>query len=380
MCIRDRARLVKFNQFSELENKFEQIKSTIEKDNTSDRFKANILFTIKKLLTLCKCKVPDGLEQLARYYTDEANKQHHIKRDQRVINTHVTSTDLYEWGKTKFTQHDPKIAMLTILRCCPIRISEFENMSTVDDGNNNYIDLAEGKLVVKNHKTSKGNKPRYVDLDALAMIDLLNFKGVLFPGKTDKQLQDMFTYMVNRFKIDNNIDSSISLGIHELRAAAEIKNFEKLNPAMSSDDIESLSNRCQELGHSMVTALKYYTSPNTTTKTKINIKLKNKDSQSENEIETESQSESQSECESEKECESQIECQSESQSESETECQCEAESEPVRILHHQGDVDKPNKLYVLYSNDSMKWIDIVEFPYLKHIELLIGYKKRLFIS
>ena len=64
--------------------------------------------------------------------------------------------------------------MFSILRCCPLRISEFFEMRFMNHKDANFIDLQNSCICIRQHKN--GTNERIVKLDDQAVSDLKTFK------------------------------------------------------------------------------------------------------------------------------------------------------------------------------------------------------------
>ena len=254
--VRSLHKMIKFHSFKDLVNKTNEIdKKIFMNDSLSICMKCNYIFGIKGLLRLCGVeKFDDRLEEMCLLLSKERADLQMKKRDKRVITSDITINDIYGYVKEKYNTGDP-IWMLSILKCCPIRVSEFYGMSKIDRGDNNYIDVNNKRLIIRNHK-NKGI--REVKLDKDTLNDLKDCVDIC-KDLTEKQIKDKFSYILRAYKKENNIGKDVKLGIQEFRAQAEMDNMSKLKPDMSSKELEKLLSRSKELGHSLESALLYYT-------------------------------------------------------------------------------------------------------------------------
>lgn len=334
---------IEFDMFTELKDKTEKVKENVfNSDEMSVGVKSNYIFAVIKLLKLCGIEPDEELEKMGREIAKQKKKYQSKKREERVIQKKFDVNSLYEFVKDVYD--GDILSMFTILRCCPIRITEFCGMSTIDTGDNNYIDLKNGKIIVRQHKT-KGE--RVVKLDKTALEDLKGCETI-FEGMTEKQVQDKFSTVIRYYKKVKNIPSNITIGIHELRAQCEMQNMSVLRPGMSSEELEKMIERSKELGHSLETALKYYTAPSVLKTDKVVEKL------------------------AKEPVEDVVDEVSEDDSEDSL---TEEEINIVRIINHKGDIDDPEEICVEYEDGVIGWIKISEISNFWSIaELVTKYK------
>lgn len=318
--VRSLHKLIKFDKFTDLVDKTNEIdKKIFKNDGFTICVKCNYIFAIKGLLRLCGVEEFDErLEEMCLLLSKERADLQMKKRDKRVIKTDVTIKDIYDYVKSKYT--GSSFWMLAILRCCPIRVSEFYGMSKVDRGDNNYIDVKKKRIIIRNHK-NKG--VREVKLDKTTIDDLKDCVEVC-EGLNEKQIKDKFSYILRAYKRDNNIGKSVKLGIQEFRAQAEMDNMSNLKADMGSKDLEKVLSRSKELGHSLESALLYYTAGDS----------EKKKDKSDNEI--------------------------------------------VKFMDHKSDSSgRVISLYVKESNGNMLWRDINNIDMFKYGELIAKYKRSL---
>jgi hypothetical protein len=318
--VRSLHKLIKFDKFTDLVDKTNEIdKKIFRNDGFTICVKCNYIFAIKGLLRLCGVEEFDErLEEMCLLLSKERADLQMKKRDKRVIKTDVTIKDIYDYVKSKYT--GSSFWMLAILRCCPIRVSEFYGMSKVDRGDNNYIDVKKKRIIIRNHK-NKG--VREVKLDKTTIDDLKDCVEVC-EGLNEKQIKDKFSYILRAYKRDNNIGKSVKLGIQEFRAQAEMDNMSNLKADMGSKDLEKVLSRSKELGHSLESALLYYTAGDS----------EKKKDKSDNEI--------------------------------------------VKFMDHKSDSSgRVISLYVKESNGNMLWRDINNIDMFKYGELIAKYKRSL---
>lgn len=306
--------LINFDQFRELVDKQSDLMNKIDGLDCKNNVKSNLVFTTIKLLKLCKCDI----DQCMIDYSERINKKkindNLDNRDKRTIQQTVSMKDIYEWIKVNHKTKD-EVYMFAILADIPIRLSEFSGMTSINNGVSNFIDKNNGRLIIRDHK-NKG--VREIDLSEECLKELEDCEYV-FKGLTPKQIQDKYRCLTDKYKKVNNIDKSVKLGIHEMRAVEEMKNMSNLKPNMSSEEIKCIIQKSKDLGHSIETALTFYTTP---------IK------------------------EDEKE-----------------------EDEVIRILDHEGDIEKPTKLLLKYSRGKREWKDMKDFNSWKYIDLVVKYKR-----
>lgn len=247
--------MIGFDKFTDLSKKVKEIDEKIfQNDSLTVCVKCNYIFAITGLLRMCGIEELDPrLEEMGLLLSKERSELQIKKRDDRVIKKDVTVKDIYNYVKERYKGSE--LWMLSILKCCPIRVSEFCGMSKIDTGDNNYIDVENMKIIVRNHK-NKGI--REVSLDEETIKDLKDCVHVC-EGLSQKQIKDKFSYILRAYKKDNKIKSNVKLGIHEFRAQAEVENMSNLKSDMSSKELDKLLNRAKELGHTMESALIYYT-------------------------------------------------------------------------------------------------------------------------
>lgn len=321
--VRSLHKMIPFDKFTDLKDKIDEIdKKIFRNDSFTICVKCNYIFAIKGLLRLCGVEEFDErLEDMCLQLSKDRADLQMKKRDKRVIKTDVTINDIYEYVKSKYT--GSPFWMLSILRCCPIRVSEFYGMSKVDRGDNNYIDVKRKKITIRNHK-NRG--VREVKLDKVAIEDLKDCVEVC-EGLSEKQIKDKFSYILRAYKRDNNIGKNVKLGIQEFRAQAEMDNMSNLKPDMGSKDLEKVLTRSKELGHSLESALLYYTAGGTDKKKEVAKK-------DDNEI--------------------------------------------VKFMDHKSDSSgRVISLFVKESSGNMSWRDINSIDMFKYGELIAKYKRSL---
>lgn len=324
--VRKLHKMIPFDKFVDLKNKIDDIdKKIFRNDGLTICMKCNYIFAIKGLLRICGVeefddKFEDMCISLAKDRADIQMK----KRDKRVITEEITINDVYDYVKTKYT--GSQFWMLSILKCCPIRVSEFYGMSKIDRGDNNYIDVKKRKIIIRNHK-NKGI--REVNLDKSTIDDLKDCVDVC-EGLTEKQIKDKFSYIIRTYKKDNNIDKSVKLGIQEFRAQAEMDNMSNLKPDMGSKDLKKVLNRSKELGHSLESALLYYTASGKDDKKDVKKDLENNN------------------------------------------------DEIVKFMDHKNDSKgKVVSMFVKEKSGNMKWMDANSIDMFKYGELIAKYKRSL---
>lgn len=297
-------------------HKYTLVKSLLSK-TFATATKCNYMYTIIKCMRLFDIKPDPVLIRFASKLNDAKRKIQLKKRDDRVIEQTVRAEDLYQYvcENNKPLQ---VICMFSILQVLPIRISEFHNMSFSDDGVHNYIDLEKKVMVIREHKN--GVYERVIPLTEQCLTDLKKYKELskselLFPFKNKRQLQNMFCQQVKVFKQKTGFKNQI--GIHELRAQREQDNMKKLKPGMSSKELQEVVSECKKMGHSVETALTYYTAPVPS----VNI---------------------------------------------------------VRILDQRGGEEHaPDELYVKTEDGGYQWVSTSSLNPFKHLELLTKYKQSL---
>lgn len=254
--------MINIKKFSDLNKKTAQIKRKIY-DNKSftPAVKSNYMYCIIKLLKLVNTNPSTHITEMANDLAEQKKKSQIEKRDKRVITGEITATKLYNFVK-KEKKPEKVITMFSVLKSCPIRISEFRGMRWIDDGKSNYVNFKEKQLVIREHKNKSG--VRYVNLNPSTLRDLKRYKAEsntleLYEGKTAKNLQDMFSTVVRLYKKKKKLKSTVKVGIHEMRGQSEVNNMKNLRSGMSGKDLEKVLKRSRELGHGLETALMYYT-------------------------------------------------------------------------------------------------------------------------
>lgn len=314
--------MIPFEKFTDLEYKIDEIDNMIYRNDIySICMKCNYIFAIKGILRLCGVeKFDERFENMCLSLSKDRADLQMKKRDKRVITTDININDIYNYVKSKYT--GSPFWMLSILKCCPIRVSEFYGMSKIDRGDNNYIDIKGKKIIIRNHK-NKGI--REVKLDKETIEDLKDCIDVC-EGLNEKQIKDKFSYILRAYKKDNNIEKNVKLGIQEFRAQAEMDNMSNLKPDMGSKDLEKVLSRSKELGHSLESALLYYTAGGSDKKDKKDKK----------------------------------------------------DIEIVKFMDHKSDnKGRVISLYVKESDGNMIWKDINSIDMFKYGELITKYKKSL---
>ena len=315
---------VPLEHFKDINNKFDEFIDMMEKGDYSISTKANMVFQVIKLLKLIGVTPNEQYTLLSVELKEKRKKEDEKKRDEKKL-SNVSAETLYEYVKSE-NKPSNIIAMFSILRCCPLRVSEFFEMRFMNHKDANFIDLSNSCIYVRQHKN--GTNERIVKLDEQAVQDLKTFKNdnpyviELFQHKTKKQIQNVFSQVLKTFKKKNNIVGS--LGIHDLRTQEEMKNMSNLKPGMNTEELNKMIDRCGELGHSLKTALQFYT-------------VVQKDEEPEP-----------------------------------TE-----EKEIIKVLDHEGDDHKPTKLYVKFVDSSMRWLDINQVNMWEICELITKYKRSL---
>jgi integrase len=320
---------IALKHFSEINDKADVFDKVISNMGYSKAHKANLIFQVVKLLKLIGVDVNEKYNLLVKQIGKERQQESLKKREKKQI-CNVTIDDLYNFVKTH-NKPLTTISLFSVLRCCPIRLSEFHKIRFVDNKINNYIDIKNKSIIIREHKnTKKTDNVRLVAIDDLCVEDLKKYlnnspKSVeLFENKTKKQIQNIFSEVIKSYKKVFGIKNS--LGIHQLRTQEEMKNMKALKPGMKTEDLNKMISRSKELGHSLETALTYYTV------------------EQEEEPEPEKQDE---------------------------------QKEIIKILDHEGDDDKPNKLYVKFVDHSMGWLDINKIDMWSICELITKYKRSL---
>lgn len=319
---------IPLKHFKEINDKADEFNKVINNMGYSSAHKANLIFQIVKILKLIGVDVNEKYDLLVKQIGKDRQQENLKKREKKQF-CNVTIDDLYNFVKTH-NKPITTIALFSVLRCCPIRLSEFHKIRFVDNKTNNFIDIKNKCIIVREHKNKKKtDNVRIVKIDDLCVEDLNNYKKEnsatveLFENKTKKQIQSIFSEVIKSYKKVYGI--KISLGIHQLRTQEEMKNMKALKPGMKTEDLNKMISRSKELGHSLETALTYYT------------------------VEEE-----------QKEQEEQ-----------------EDQKEIIKILDHEGDDEKPNKLYVKFVDHSMDWVDISKIDMWSICELITKYKRSL---
>lgn len=265
----------KVNKIEELIKK-EDIMKDFEKNNIVNSTLVNYMFNTIKV-----CKLT-GFEPPIDWNIDTLElkrKQEEIRmrnRNKRVINHDVDAKKICDFFKKQpYETSKVKIALFSILSSCPVRLTELSEMTWQDDKKHNYLDLNKKHMLIRNHKN--GNKPRIVRLTDDTVKDiqryLLSFSDdpkyvFTFPTDMQKsytatQLQCMFRNACKYYCKKSNIKyESFKFGIHEMRSVDATKSIGNVlnGGAINSEDLLEMIKRNQELGHSLIMALKHYTS------------------------------------------------------------------------------------------------------------------------
>lgn len=272
-----------------------RLKSICKKSNIDDVEEIknnidNIITEIKKLtestqyIFLMTIKIYLSFYQIENDTLNEAIKTANTLRrtidDNRhkteELNDNFTVNDILKYCQEKYTKSKSitnlyRLTMFQILSNVPIRLKEFESMSFEDDNKCNFIDINNKQIIIRNHKNDKHKQDRIIklnqdDIEQLILHKNVTNTNILFSGKFTKQpmanmgIEQLFRKTIEIFCEKNKIKlNKGDHGIHMLRKIRETDNLKPfIDAGIDYKKYQEINEKCQQLGHGIVTALKYY--------------------------------------------------------------------------------------------------------------------------
>lgn len=276
-------------------------------DNTQLSGRLVLLYQIIKVLRLADIEVPQKLIDTAKSIKKDVNKIHYSNRKNKVMNNDLNIEKMQEYFYNKLFQEEkrystklknkdgnplelkPKkpyqsryryirVVLFTLLKRCPCRLSDYTDMRYDDNDKDNFIDLNNQVMIIRNDKASrlaktKKNTPRKIILsedecNLLAKCkDYLNTdyvipdvkKNINKPAKLES-IETVYRHSVMAYCKAKDIKYiGGEMGIHALRSIQATNDTkDKLEINCSIDELEQILKRAHERGHSINTILKYY--------------------------------------------------------------------------------------------------------------------------
>lgn len=275
-------------------------------EQTTESGRGVLIFQVIKVLNLADIPVPDHVIDKARSYRKKAESIHYKAKKEKSINTELDINKIQQYyydklhkPKTRYSINkvdengNPKeikpskqqpsrlkyirLVIFTILKRCPIRFGEMEEMKYIDDNTNNYINLDKAMILIRKHKVAKITKKQNVrkiplspeECDILRECkDYLNSDYVIpyirkdIPEKPSglNGIEGVYRHAIKHYCKENGIKYvHRCMGIHTLRSIAATNDTkDKIKINCNINELEQIMRNAQQRGHSLTTILKYY--------------------------------------------------------------------------------------------------------------------------
>jgi hypothetical protein len=167
-----------------------------------------------------------------------------------------------------------RCTIFSILKCCPIRLTELTNCKYVDDKINNYVNLEKKQLVVKICKNNaKGAKTRFIKLDDNTIDIITKHRAKINSEYLISTTIDNINRSMNTAEIEqlhrlaikayckgNSIEyTKGKFGIHNWRGQRATETCKELTDlGIDYEKLKAIDKKCRELDHSLLTSLRFY--------------------------------------------------------------------------------------------------------------------------
>lgn len=195
-------------------------------------------------------------------------KQQRTKNDRQLNKQKVAKVDVgeilsqlqaYRKSHPRSLSNWQKEFIFTILSTVPVRLNELVGMRWVDNEEDNYIDLEEGKMVIRKHKAAKqiGAKEFPLSEEQLDFLKLYkskwSFDFVLIRNQkpyqsisaTQSSLRTLFSRQMAKYKKKHNLKGEV--GIHAIRQNYVTSRLNNMN--IGSGMMDRLREIQDQLGH-----------------------------------------------------------------------------------------------------------------------------------
>ncbi len=274
----------------------------IQQKNESSR--SINMHQIKTMFQLMDKPIPNKISKACDEFTKQKNKVYREQQKNKQLNDSIDIDKIYQYfhdqcfkpvartfkkkdrkGEIKTVTQNikPRFSMLkasrlvlfSILRDRCVRLSDLVDVTFTDTENNNYINMDENKLIIRNDKSSRlSGKKKYenreINLSSDTIENIKYFKDncgsdYLFTNckKTDSvtldTLKNSFNTSMKFYCKQNNIEYIPQLcGIHELRRHEAKRDIDGID----IQQLLKIQEACKARGHTIQTMLNHYTRVN----------------------------------------------------------------------------------------------------------------------
>lgn len=223
----------------------------------------NYLGYLWMVFSAAKEKMPQELDQLRKKMKKQRTKNDEKLNDDKIAD--IDTLEILEEVRARRKKNPRTLgnwqreAIFTILVDTPLRLNELVGMRWVDNDEDNYIDLEEGSIVIRNHKAKKslGTKKHKLNDDAIAFLKLFkekwpydfvlirNEKPYQSEPATQGSLRSLFHRFMKKWKAEHNIGKEV--GIHNLRQNYATKKLNALG--LGAVEMQAIRELQNQMGH-----------------------------------------------------------------------------------------------------------------------------------
>lgn len=266
-----------------------------------EKGKTTLIYTVITVLKLCDIKYPKCWDKCITDWKKDERKVTHNKKQNATPNEDLDINKIQQHFYHKLTKRTPQYAykknedgekvkyqsgtrapkiskqkhvrctLFTLLKRCPLRLTTMSKLKWEDNDTNNYIDLDNHLMVIRQSKTSNKKKEhRKLPLDDSVCKILKAHKKYMnservFPNKDGNRtssecMEGLYRNAVKLWCKETGVPyKDGEMGIHQLRAKSATKDFKnKIQINCTYEELEMIINGCKERGHTVSTVLQHY--------------------------------------------------------------------------------------------------------------------------